>query len=52
VITIPKVALEPYALEPSGDDVIENDISFRALRPVQATPICTVVVKQARATIA
>jgi len=51
-ITIPKVALEPYALEPSGDDVIENDISFRALRPVQATPICTVVVKSAAALIA
>jgi len=52
VITIPKVALEPYALEPSGDDVIENDISFRALRPVQATPIATVVVKSAAPAIA
>jgi len=51
-ITIPKVALEPYALEPSGDDVIENDISWRAVRPVAATPICTVVTKSARATIA
>lgn len=50
-ITIPKVALEPYALEPSGDDVIENDISWRALRPEAATPICTVVVKSAKATI-
>lgn len=51
-ITIPKVALEPYGLEPSGDDVIENDVSWRALRPVAATPLCTVVVKSARATIA
>lgn len=51
-ITIPKVALEPYGLEPSGDDVIENDISWRALRPVNATDICTVVVKNGRATIA
>jgi len=51
-ITIPKVALEPYGLEPSGDDVIENDISFRALRPVAGTALCTVVVKSARATIA
>lgn len=50
-ITIPKVALEPYALEPSGDDVIENDISWRALRPVSATPLCTVVVKCAKAAI-
>lgn len=43
-VTIPKIALEPYALEPSGDDVIENDISWRALRPVAATPITTVEV--------
>jgi len=50
--TIPKIALEPFALEPSGDDVIENDISFRALRPVSATPILTAVVKNAKATIA
>lgn len=51
-ITIPKVALEPYGLDVSGDDVVENDISFRALRPVTATPICTVVVKSAAAAIA
>ncbi len=51
-ITIPKVALEPYALEPSGDDVIENDVSWRALRPVVATPIATVVVKSAASAIA
>lgn len=50
-ITIPKVALEPYGLEPSGDDVIENDISFRALRPVVGTPLCTVVVKNGKAAI-
>lgn len=51
-VTIPKVALEPYAFEPSGDDVIENDISWRALRPVAATPLMTVVTKSGRATIA
>lgn len=50
-ITIPKVALEPYGLEPSGDDIIENDISFRALRPVAGTALCTVVVKNGAATI-
>lgn len=51
-VTIPKIALEPFALEPSGDDVIENDISFRALRPLAATPIMTAVVKNGKATIA
>lgn len=41
-LTMPQIALEPYALEPSGDDILENDISWRALRPVAATPIVTV----------
>jgi hypothetical protein len=50
--TIPKVALEPYGLEPSGDDIIENDISWRGLRPVAATPILTAEVRSAAATIA
>jgi tail tube protein len=52
VFTLPKVALEPYGLEPSGDDIIENDISWRGLRPVQGTPACTIVIKNALATIA
>lgn len=51
-ITIPKVALEPYGLEPSGDDVIESDISFRALRPSAATAIATVVIRNGKATVA
>lgn len=51
-LTMPKIILEPFSLEPSGDDVIENDISFRAVRPVPGTPIATVVVKSARALIA
>ena len=51
-LTIPKIGLEPFGLDPSGDDVIEHDISFRALRPVAATPILTAVVKNGKATIA
>lgn len=51
-VTIPKVALEPFSFEPSGDDIIENDISFRALRPLPGTPLCTVVVKNGKADIA
>ena len=51
-ITLPNIALEPYALEPSGDDVIENDISWRALRPEAATPITTVVVTNGIETVA
>lgn len=51
-VTLPKVALEPFALEPSGDDIIENDISWRALRPLAADPIAEIVVKNAAAAIA
>lgn len=51
-ITIPKFALNPYSFSPSGDDVIESDISGQALRPAAATPLMTVVTKSARATIA
>lgn len=51
-ITVPNIILEPYALEPSGDDVIENDISWRGVRPLAATPIATVVVKNAKTAIA
>lgn len=51
-ITMPKVALTPYALEPSGDDLIENDIDFQALRPVIGTGIMTAVVKNGSPLIA
>ncbi len=51
-MTIPKFALSPFSLEASGDDVLENDIEGQALRPVTSTPICTVVVKTGKATIA
>jgi hypothetical protein len=50
--TIPKIALEPFALEQSGDDVIENDVSWRALRPDPATNILTATVKSANDTVA
>jgi hypothetical protein len=51
VFTIPKIALEPFGLEQSGDDVIQNDVTWRAVRPVPATPILTAVIKSAKATI-
>lgn len=51
-ITLGKVILEPFALEPSGDDVIENDISWRAVRPDPADDIIEVVVKNGAAAIA
>ena len=51
-LTIPKIALENFGLEPSGDDIIEHDISFRALRPVASTGILQAVVKNGAAAIA
>lgn len=49
-ITIPNFILSPFALEASGDDVLENDIEGTAVRPEVATAIATVVVKRAGAT--
>jgi len=44
-ITLPKLALEPYAEGPSGDDILESDVTGRALRPVLGTPAISVTVK-------
>lgn len=51
-LNIPKVLLHPFAFEPSGDDVLENDIEWTALRPDPAVPIMTAVLKNGTATIA
>ena len=51
VLTLPKVILEPFAFEPSGDDALENEISMRAVRPDPGVKIATVVVKSGAATI-
>jgi hypothetical protein len=32
-LTFPNAALKPYNLEASGDDIIESDLEFQALRP-------------------
>jgi hypothetical protein len=51
-ITIPSAIIAPFNLEPSGDDIIENDLEIRALRPNPATPILTAAVVTDQATIA
>lgn len=51
-ITIPYVTIEPFEVEPSGDDIIEHDLSLRALRPDPAADIATVEVVNERAAIA
>lgn len=51
-ITIPQATIAPFALEPSGDDVMEHSIEIRALRPDPAIDIATVVVRNGLATVA
>lgn len=36
--------IKPFALQPSGDDVIEHDIEIQMVRPVAATPIVTATI--------
>ena len=40
-IELPKVVFTPFAFEPSGDDILENDLEMTALRPNLATPVAT-----------
>jgi hypothetical protein len=51
-LTIPKFALTPHSFDPSGDDIIENDVEGQALRPEQATPIMTALVVNDQAAVA
>lgn len=50
--TIPKCVISPFAYAPSGDDVLENDLDLRGLRPDPANPILTAVLKNALQTLA
>lgn len=46
------VAIMPFSLEPSGDDVIEHDIEVQFLRPNPAEPLLTATFVNAYATVA
>lgn len=41
--TVPKAIIAPFSFPASGDDIIQNDLSLRAVRPDVATPLMTVV---------
>lgn len=51
-LNMPKVVLSPFALSPSGDDLIEADVEFQAVRPALATPVLTAVVKNNKTPVA
>lgn len=38
-LTLPSVAIKPYTLQASGDDIIDSDIEAQALRPIANIPI-------------
>lgn len=43
-IDVPKAAIKPFSLNPSGDDIIQHDIEIQALRPNPASAILTVTI--------
>lgn len=51
-LTIPKAILQPFEVSPSGDDIIEHDVTLQAVRPAVGTAILTAVLKTDAATIA
>jgi hypothetical protein len=50
-LDIPNFVMNPFSYEASGDDILENDIEGRALRPDPGTPILTASLKTGKATI-
>lgn len=50
--TMPQCALKPYGLAVSGDNIIDSDVEFQALRPNINQPLVYVNVANARATTA
>lgn len=51
-ITIPEVMIQPFTIEPSGDDILENDVEWQAVRPDPAVPIMTAELQNGVSTIA
>lgn len=52
VLDVGDAIISPFGLEPSGDDIIENDLEIRALRPDPAEPILTATVTNGLAAVA
>lgn len=50
--TMPFCAIKPYALKVSGDDILESDIEFQALRPFPNYPLIYASVVNDFATVA
>jgi hypothetical protein len=50
-LDIPKFVLSPFSFEASGDDILENDVEGRALRPDPSDSILTATIVTDKATI-
>lgn len=50
-LILPKMALVPYTLEASGDDIIESDLTFRAVRPDAHIPLMRAEVTTNKVTV-
>lgn len=46
-----KTVFEPFGFEPSGDDILESDVTFQALRPSQATPVMSALLTNGTAAV-
>lgn len=51
-VDAPKVIIRPYAITPSGDDVLQHDFDMQFLRPDPAVQPVTFTVKNGLATVA
>lgn len=43
VLNVPKMIVNPFSFAPSGDDIIQDDITMNAVRPSFGSPIMTAV---------
>lgn len=50
-VDVPYAAMSPFAVEPSGDDVIEHEVNFTFLRDDPVAPIATFTVVDDLATV-
>ena len=51
-ITVPEVVVQPFTIEPSGDDILENDVEWQAVRTDPAVPIMTAELQNGVPTLA
>ena len=51
VIDIPVSSIQPFEVDPSGDDIIEHDLEIQAVRPDPSVPIITATIVNGLATV-